>query len=67
MSHETDFIPAIIYLLKVSNRNTRKSCKTCSKLTINTPCSSVSVVDSEYVAKWLDVPVDSRVEERRKA
>ena len=26
-----------IYLFKVSNRNTRKSCEICSKLTIKTP------------------------------
>ena len=29
--------PAIIYLFKVNNRNTRKRCKICSKLTIKTP------------------------------
>ena len=28
--------PAIIHLLKVSNRSTRKRCKICSKLTIKT-------------------------------
>ena len=26
-----------IYLFKVNNRNTRKKCETCSKLTIKTP------------------------------
>ena len=30
-------IPANIYLFKVKNRNTRKSCEICSKLTIKTP------------------------------
>ena len=29
--------PANIYLLKVNNRNTRKRCEICSKLTIKTP------------------------------
>ena len=29
--------PAIIYLLEVNNRNTRKRCKICPKLTIKTP------------------------------
>ena len=50
-------------MLKVCNRNTRKRCETCSKLTINTPCSSVSVVDSELVNVWLDLAADSRAEE----
>ena len=29
--------PANIYLFKVNNRNTRKRCDICSKLTIKTP------------------------------
>ena len=29
--------PAGIYLLKVNNRNTRKRCEICPKLTIKTP------------------------------
>ena len=29
--------PANIYLLEVNNRNTRKRCEICSKLTIKTP------------------------------
>ena len=35
--------PANIYLFKSSNRNTRKSCEMCSKLTIKTAeqCSGV--------------------------
>ena len=31
-----DNFPAYIYLFKMSNRNTRKMCETCSKLTIKT-------------------------------
>ena len=30
-------IPATIYLFKVNDRNTRKSCEVCLKLTIKTP------------------------------
>ena len=30
-------VPADIYLLKISNRNTRARCEVCSKLTIKTP------------------------------
>ena len=30
-------IPANIYLFKVNNRNTRKNCKICSKLTVKKP------------------------------
>ena len=33
------------YLFKINNRNTRTWCETCLKLTIKTPCSSVSVVE----------------------
>ena len=29
--------PAVVYLLKVSNKNTRIRCEICSKLTIKTP------------------------------
>ena len=31
------YYPANIYLFKVSNRNTRKKCKICSQLILNTP------------------------------
>ena len=31
---EAKYISAVIYLFKVSNRNTRKRCETCFKLTI---------------------------------
>ena len=32
-----ELIPGNIYLFKVNNRNTRKRCETCSKLTTTTP------------------------------
>ena len=38
-----DCFPANIYLLKVNNRNTRKRCEICSKLTIKTLLKSVSL------------------------
>ena len=44
--------PANIYLFKVNNRNTRKRCEICSKLTIKTPVrrfSSASIFDFEHV------------------
>ena len=39
----------VIYLLKVDNKNTRRRCEICSKLTYFTPCSSVSIVNFESV------------------
>ena len=33
LATENTFVPAGIYLLKVNNRNTRRRCKICSKLT----------------------------------
>ena len=33
----SDSFPPNIYLFKVSNKNTRKRCEICSKLTIKTP------------------------------
>ena len=49
--------PANIYLFKVNNRNTRKRCEICSKLTIATPeqhVSSFSIVDFGKVnISWL--------------
>ena len=45
---------ANIYLFKVNNRNTKKRCKICSKLTIKTPeqgqwrCSGVSIVNLNF-------------------
>ena len=53
--------PGGIYLFKVNNRNTRKRCEICSKLTIETPeqrqyftpYSSVSIFNFEHViAGW---------------
>ena len=45
--------PVGIYMFKVDNRNTRTRCEMCSKLTIKTPCSSVSVVNFKQVnADW---------------
>ena len=57
------FCPTGIYLLKVTNRNTRTRCEISSKLTIKTPercqwtyftpCSNVSIVNFEQVnAGW---------------
>ena len=51
-----NFYLASIYLLKVTNRNTRKRCKTCSKLTIKTPQrrhwqrSGVFIVNFEHIS-----------------
>ena len=36
-------------MFKVNNRNTRTCCEMCLKLTINTSCSSVSVVEQVIV------------------
>ena len=48
-------IPGTNYLLKVNNRNTTARCEICSKLTIRTPCSSVSIVNIEQVnTSWDD-------------
>ena len=58
--HHQRHYRASIYLFKVNNRNTRKRCKICSKLTIKTPekrrsgvfnakFCSVSIVDFEQV------------------
>ena len=56
--HEIAF-PAGIYLLKVNNRNTRKRCETCSKLTIKRPeqrrwrRSTVFIVNFEHISHLL--------------
>ena len=48
-------IPANIYLYKINNRNTRKRCEICSKLTIKTPerrqwrRSGVFIVNFEHI------------------
>ena len=49
--------PAVIYMLKVNNRNTRSICVICSKVTIKLPdfthCSRVFIVDFEQAnAGW---------------
>ena len=52
---EKRFYPAVIYLLKVNNRNTRTRSDICSKLTIKTPGrrhwhrSGVFVVNFEVI------------------
>ena len=57
--------PANKYMFRVSNRNTRKSCEICSKLTIKTPerCqiyftpfSSVSIVNLKQTNIFWDKP-----------
>ena len=48
-------IPANIYLFKVTNRNTRKRCEICSKLTIKKPERRVSIVDFEQVNIYWDL------------
>ena len=50
--------PANIYLFRVNNINTRKSCKICSKITIRTPeqhqwrRSGVFIVNFEYISQF---------------
>ena len=42
-----------IYIFKVSNRNTRRRCEICSKLTIKTPASERRYFNFEQVnAGW---------------
>ena len=54
--HLIDGGPANIYLFKVNNRNPRKRCQICSKLTIKTPerghwrRSSVFAVNFEHIS-----------------
>ena len=48
-------IPTNINLFKVNNKNTRKRCEICSKLTIETPerhwrRSGVSIVNFEHIS-----------------
>ena len=52
---DTDAIPSNIYLFKCNNRNTRKKCEKCSKLTIKTPeeclhCSGALIVNAEHIS-----------------
>ena len=43
--------PAVIYLLKVNNRNTKTGCEICSKLIIKTPERlRVFVVNFEHIS-----------------
>ena len=45
--------PVSIYLFKVINRNTKKKCEICSKLTMKTS-SSISIIDFEQVnVSWI--------------
>ena len=58
--------PASIYMLKVNNRNNRRRCEICSKLTILwtyfTPCFSVSIVNFEHViAGWVLTSIFSQI------
>ena len=43
-------LQANIYLLEVNNKNTKKRCEMCSKLTIKTPNSGVFIVNSEHIS-----------------
>ena len=43
------YSPANICLFKISNRNTRKRCKICSKLTIKTP-------ERRHFLRWFELP-----------
>ena len=45
---EGRFFPAGIYLLKVNNRNTKRRCEICSKLTIR---SGVFIVNFEHISR----------------
>ena len=60
MANSTDkkVIPANIYLFEVNNRNTRKRCEICSKLTITLNIfdtfSSISILDFEQVSDSWD-------------
>ena len=56
MKRQISPFPANIYLFKVSNRNIRKRCEICSKLTIKAPkqchssCSDVFIVIFEHIS-----------------
>ena len=54
MHQDADMYPAKIYLFKVNNRNSRKMCKICSKLTIKTPerRSGVFIVNFEHISHF---------------
>ena len=49
------YIPSNIYLFKVNNRNTRKRCEICAKLTIKTQerrHSGVFIVNFEHISNF---------------
>ena len=49
-------IPANTYLFKINNRNTKKICKICSKLTINIFVSNFEhIIHAFLVALWLNL------------
>ena len=55
--------PVNIYLFKVNNRNTSKTCEICSKLTIKAPFSCVFIVNFEQVnVNWVFTVSISRSE-----
>ena len=48
--------PANIDIFKANNRNSRKRCEVCSKLTIKTPFSIVSIVEFEqFNVSWVEI------------
>ena len=47
--------PANIYLLKIINKNTRKSCEIFSKLTIKAPEQRVFIVNFENISHLFPV------------
>ena len=47
--------PANIYLFKFNNRNTKKRCEVCSKLTVTVHSSGVSIVNFEHSTNCLSV------------
>ena len=64
VNKQTNKLPAVIYLLKVHNRNTRTKCEVCSKLTIKKPerrywphwCrSGVFIVNFKYISHIVSV------------
>ena len=51
----SDVFPVDIYLFKINNRNIKKSCEICSKLTVKTPerCQYVFIVNFEHISHLL--------------
>ena len=58
LRYSSNILPASNYMFKVNNRNTRATCKICSKLTIKTPergqgqwrRSGVFIVNIEHIS-----------------